>query len=145
MKNYISLNNLKKNVHLLGYVSHGLKLIKLLHQHQYFILPSIVDFQGVHDVHPNVIKEAMSAGLLCITSRLGGIDEIIVNGKNAFLINKPTPKNIAKMIDYVQSLPLSQKKSLSLHARQTILKQHLQENICSQLKDIFSKYTNEKK
>lgn len=144
LETYISKNNLQKNIKLLGFIDHGPRLINLLHQHQYFILPSITDSEKVHDVHPNVVKEAMSCGLIVITSRLGGITEIINNTKNAFLINKISPKNIAKIIKIVHHLSPSQKNNVSQSARQTILKNHQQEKICLQLKQIFSNYINEK-
>ena len=144
LETYISKNKLKNNIHLLGYLGHDSNLIKLLNQHQYFILPSIIDSQKVHDVHPNVVKEAMSAGLITITSQLGGITEIINHSQNSFLINKPTPQNIAKIIKSIHHLPLSQKIKISQLARKTILHQHQQEKICLQLKNIFSKYFDEK-
>jgi len=140
IKTYIFKNNLQKNIKVLGFIDHGPKLIKLLHQHQYFILPSVIDSQKVHDVHPNVVKEAMSSGLIVITSRLGGITEIINDKENAFLIDKITPINIAKIIKTIHSLPISQKNIISLKARQTIIKNHQQEKICRQLKQIFSNY-----
>lgn len=144
LETYISKNNLQKNIKLLGFVDHGPKLIKLLHQHQYFILPSVIDSQKVHDVHPNVVKEAMSCGLIVITSQLGGITEIISHSKNGFLINKITPNNIAKIIKTIHLLSPSQKNNISQSARQTILKNHQQEKICLQLKQIFSTYIDEK-
>lgn len=142
LEEYIFKNKLQKNIKLLGYIGHEAKLIKLLHQHQYFILPSVTDSQKVHDVHPNVVKEAMSLGLITITSRLGGITEIINDKKNAFLIDKITPENIAKTIKTVYLLPTTQKNKISQLARQTILKNHQQEKICQQLKQIFSNYIN---
>jgi len=144
LKNYIQKNKLQNNIHLTGYIGHNSQLIKLLHQHQYFILPSIVDSQNIHDVHPNVIKEAMSCGLIVITSRLGGITEIIRHRQNAFLINKVTSANIAKIIITVHSLSPQKKAKISISARQTILKYHQQKYICRQLKQIFVTSINEK-
>lgn len=144
LEKYISENNLENNIQLLGFIGHGPKLIKILHQHQYFILPSVTDSQKVHDVHPNAVKEAMSCGLIVITSRLGGISEIINDTKNAFLVNKVTPKNLAKIIKIIHSLPVSQKNGISQKARQTIMQNHQQEKICSELKNIFLKYSCEK-
>lgn len=142
LERYIKKNHLEKNIHLLGFISHNPKLIKLLHQHQYFILPSIIDSQNIHDVHPNVIKEAMSTGLITITSQLGGITEIIKNSYNGFLIDKITPKNLAKHIKLIHLLSKAQKITISQQARLTILKDHQQEHICSQLQQIFLNYIN---
>lgn len=145
LQNFINQNNLKKNVNLFGYIGHQTKLISLLHQHQYFILPSIRDSQNIHDVHPNVVKEAMSCGLITITSKLGGITEIIKNKQNAFLIKKITSKNLATIITLVHSLPPKEKINISRRARLSILNHHQQEKVCSQLKQIFTQYLYEQK
>jgi len=144
LETYILNNNLEKNIKLLGFISHGPKLIKIIHKHQYFILPSVTDSQKVHDVHPNVVKEAMSSGLIVITSNLGGISEIINNKENGFLVNKITPKNLAKIIKIIHSLTTSRKIEISDKARLTIVKSHQQKEICSELKNIFLKYFSEK-
>ncbi|HBP51350.1 MAG: Glycosyl transferase group 1 [Candidatus Shapirobacteria bacterium GW2011_GWE1_38_10] len=144
LENYILKNNLQNNIHLTGAIGHNSKLIKLLHRHQYFILPSIVDSQNNHDVHPNVIKEAMSSGLITITTRLGGITEIIHDSQNGFLINSATLSNICKIIKKVYLLPKSQKINISDSARQTILQHHQQVDICGQLKQVFSDQIHEK-
>jgi glycosyltransferase involved in cell wall biosynthesis len=144
LQNYISKNNLQNNILLAGAIGHNSKLIKLLHHHQYFILPSIVDSQNNHDVHPNVVKEAMSSGLIIITTRLGGITEIIHNSQNGFLINSVTVPSLCKAIKKVYSLPKSQKIKISNSARQTIFKHHQQTYLCSQLKQIFSDQIDEK-
>lgn len=144
LEKYLHQNKLQKNVHLLGSIPHSPHLIKLLHQHQYFILPSILDSQKNHDVHPNVVQEAMSTGLISITSNLGGITEIIKDSQNAFLIKKVNPTNIAQIIIKIHSLSKSQKQKISLSAHNTILKEHHQKYICSQLKKIFISHLNEK-
>lgn len=144
LQNYISKNNLQKNVHLTGAIGHNSKLISLLHRHQYFILPSLTDSQNNHDVHPNVVKEAMSSGLITITTRLGGITEIIKDSQNGFLISSATVPNICKTIQKVHFLPKSQKIKISNSARQTILKHHQQTSLCGHLKQIFLDYIHEK-
>jgi colanic acid/amylovoran biosynthesis glycosyltransferase len=141
---YISQNNLSKNIHLQGFISHSPKLIRLLNQYQYFILPSIVDSNKVHDVHPNVIKEAMSCGLIPITSQLGGIDEIINNKQNGFLLKNVTPVNIAKIIGKIHLLKNKTKSDISRNARQTIITLHQQNQICGQLANIFLAAVDEK-
>lgn len=145
LQEFINQNKLQKNIHLYGFIGHQPKLISLLHRHQYFILPSIRDSQNNHDVHPNVVKEAMSCGLITITSKLGGITEIIKDTQNAFLIKKVTPKNLATTIDKIHLLSSKQKILISQRARQTILNYHQQKIICSKLKQIFSLYLYEQK
>lgn len=144
LKKYIIENNLEDNINLLGFIGHDSKLIKIIHRHQYFVLPSVIDSHKVHDVHPNVIKEAMSCGLIVVTSHLGGITEIIDDNKNAFLVKEITPENLVNIIKIIHSLPITKKNRISREARKTILKSHQQEKICLELKNIFLNYYSEK-
>lgn len=141
---YIRNNNLQKNIILLGALKQDKKFIKIIQNHNYFILPSIVDSQKIHDVHPNVVKEAMSCGLLTITSLLGGIDEIIKNNQNGFLIKNPTSQNISNIILKIHALNEKEKTTISQNTRKTILDFHQQEKICQKLKEIFLNQINEK-
>lgn len=144
LQDYVLNNNLKNNIHFTGFIGHNSKLIKLMHQYQYFILPSVIDSQNNHDVHPNVVKEAMSSRLITITSRLGGITEIINNSQNAFLIDHITPLNISNTIKRIHFLPKYQKIKIANSARLTILQHHQQKYICGQLKQIFIDQIHEK-
>ncbi|MBP9817560.1 glycosyltransferase [Candidatus Shapirobacteria bacterium] len=137
---YIIDNKLQKNIKLLGFVPHGPELLKIIHQHQYFILPSIVDSQKVHDVHPNVVKEAMACGLITITSQLGGINEIIQNKFNGFIINRINAKNIAKKISQIHHLSRIKKTNISHQARLEILHNHQQQKVCQKLINVFFRF-----
>jgi colanic acid/amylovoran biosynthesis glycosyltransferase len=140
LQNYIKNNRLVNNVKLTGFMGHTPQLIRLMQTHDYFVLPSITDFRKVHDVHPNVVKEAMSCGLITITSNLGGIKEIIIDKSNGFLVNKITPYNLTEIIKTVHSLSSLEKIKISAAARLTILKNHQQKNVCFQLKQISIRY-----
>lgn len=131
---------LEKEVTLLGALPHG----KLL-QHEYqqadiFILPSIQDTEGVHDVHPNVVKEAMSSGLIVITTKLGGIDEVINNEVDGLLIEAATPEMIANSVMKVLQLSLQKQSQLRSLAREKIQKKYDANSITSMLVKTFKKY-----
>lgn len=57
-----------------------------------FILPSTIEGFGM------VFLEAMNYGLPVIGSNVGGIPEIIDDGKNGFLVDPENPKEIAEKI-----------------------------------------------
>jgi glycosyltransferase involved in cell wall biosynthesis len=64
----------------------------ILSHYSVFILPS--KFEGL----PISILEAISSGLVVVASNVGGIPEIIEDGKTGFLIDGYSPENIAKTL-----------------------------------------------
>jgi glycosyltransferase involved in cell wall biosynthesis len=77
---YDSLKTLSlksKNILLLGYKEN---IDEYLRASDIYVLPSLGEGQ------PNSLLEAMSCGLACIATNIGGISEIIKNNENGFLI-----------------------------------------------------------
>jgi glycosyltransferase involved in cell wall biosynthesis len=64
-----------------------------------FVYPSV--WQEVFGIS---IVEAMAHGLPCIANNVGGIPEIIEDGKNGFLTKKPTSEGLAEAIRRVTAL-----------------------------------------
>ena len=60
-----------------------------------FVLPSL------SEGFPNVVLQAMAAGLPIIASKVGGLPEIIEEGGNGFLVE---PKNAAQIADRISQL-----------------------------------------
>ena len=56
---------------------------------------------------PNVVKEAMLAGCICIVSNTPVIDELIEDGKTGFIIEE---KNYALIPDLISSLKKKKKE-----------------------------------
>jgi glycosyltransferase involved in cell wall biosynthesis len=74
-----------------GWVS-GEKKTTLLQESDVYVLPSY--FEAM----PLSILEAMSYGLPVIATTVGGVPEIVKNGKNGFLITPGDKKELAKSI-----------------------------------------------
>nr|WP_221237163.1 glycosyltransferase [Roseospira goensis] len=51
-----------------------------------FVLPCRIDADGDRDGLPNVLMEAQSQGLACLSTRLSGIPELIVDGETGVLV-----------------------------------------------------------
>lgn len=66
---------------------------------------------------PNVIKEAMLAGCICITTRSPGIEELICHGKTGFLVDG---EDLSSVIRTIQLLTPNDKEEMRLLARKTI-------------------------
>lgn len=85
---------LNKHVEVLGWVS-GDEKVKLFNECDVYVLPSY------NEGLPMAILEAMSLGKCVISTKVGGIPELINNGENGFIIqpgNKPELKNVLAKI-----------------------------------------------
>ena len=63
-----------------------------------FVLPSIVAQDGDRDGLPNVLMEAQSQGLACISARLPAIAELVTDGTNGVLVDPGDAVTLAAMI-----------------------------------------------
>lgn len=134
---------LTKEILFLGAIPHNNKLVKHLSSADVFVLPSVIDEKNDRDMQPNAIKEAMSVGLLVITSNLGGIEEVIENGKNGFLLNEVSVESIAKLIIEVHSLETTKKNKIIRRARKKIVLNYEIDKIIKNLISLFNIYVEE--
>lgn len=58
-----------------------------------------------NECFPLVLLEAMEYGLPCISTNEGGIPEIILDGKNGFLVNKKSPDELFNKISFLIENP----------------------------------------
>jgi glycosyltransferase involved in cell wall biosynthesis len=81
-------------VWLLGLLAQG-EMRRRLAQTDVFALASRVDENGACDVLPTVILEAMAAGHPVVSTRLGGIPELVVDGTTGVLVPPGDPTSLA--------------------------------------------------
>ncbi len=140
LEKQIRKRHLSRDVSLMGALPHNRELQDILRSAEIFILPSVQDKEGVHDVHPNALKEAMACGLIVITTRLGGVDEVISDGQDGFLIESADARHIADKVNEVLQLSVQQRQGIRVLARQKILQQFSDTQVTEQLFSFFSKY-----
>lgn len=63
-----------------------------------FILPCTVDERGYHDNLPVALMEAMACGLPVVSTRLGGIPELVVDGVTGFLARPGDADDLAGVL-----------------------------------------------
>jgi len=82
---------------LSGNKSH-LEISKAMQETDIFMMPYIIGKHGECEGLPNVLKEAQATGLPVISTSIGGIPEVVQDGKTGFLIKeKDIPDLIQKL------------------------------------------------
>ena len=56
------------------------RMIELLREYQYFVMTS--DYEGLS----NALLEAMMSGMTCISTAWGGVEDVIIDGVNGYLV-----------------------------------------------------------
>jgi colanic acid/amylovoran biosynthesis glycosyltransferase len=83
-----------------------------------FVLPSVADPDGGMDNLPTVIMEAMAAGLPVISTRIGGIPEMVIENETGFLVQPGDAVALAGVIEKViNDRSLAQKLGLAGYER----------------------------
>ncbi|TET64330.1 MAG: glycosyltransferase family 1 protein [Candidatus Stahlbacteria bacterium] len=88
----------KENIIFLGWRDDAAKIISA---YDVFVLPSLNEGMG------RVLVEAMALGKPIVASNIGGIPDLVIHGKNGFLVPPKNPKELAK---YIQILLEDEKK-----------------------------------
>ncbi len=102
--------------------------LSLLKQHRILVQPSVIAKGGDHDGIPSVILEGMARGLTVIGSKIGGIPEVIEDGKNGFLVPANDPMALAECIEKV-FMTQDIHRRISHAARSTILEHYDVKNL----------------
>ena len=92
LRYHIKKNAVETLIHLKGFTMNPQDILP---NYSIFVLPS--KFEGL----PFAILEAIEAGLIVVASNVGGIPEIIEDGKTGFLIDGYSPESIAHAITRV--------------------------------------------
>jgi colanic acid/amylovoran biosynthesis glycosyltransferase len=66
-----------------------------------FVLPSVPDPGGGMDNLPTVIMEAMATGLPVVSTRIGGIPEMVVDNETGFLVQ---PNDVMALADVIEKV-----------------------------------------
>ncbi len=99
------------NVEFMGYKS-GNELFDIVRDAAYVVVPSQWE-----ENNPMTIIEAYSHGIPVLGSRMGGIPEIIEEGRTGFIFTPFDSHDLARAIDTAMQLPAEQHRDLCHHAR----------------------------
>ncbi len=110
IKDYIINNDLEEYVTFHGWIKRD-KVPLFLSQIKFFVLPSLTE--GL----PNALIEAMGCGCCVISTKVGGIPNLIESGKEGFLIENNHPISIYNIIMDMRNYNLAK---ISENARKKI-------------------------
>ena len=85
----------------------------------YYTMADLVVMPSHTEGSPNVLLEAMAAGVPIIATAVGGVPEIVENEKQALLVEKRNPAALARAIDQLLN-DANMRNRLSEAARQSI-------------------------
>lgn len=95
MKNFVRENNLQEKIKIYGEVSYE-KIPQIYKENDIVVFPSIIG-----EAFGRVALEAMASGKVVIASKIGGVVDIIEDGKNGLLV-KPGDKE--ELINIIKTL-----------------------------------------
>ena len=127
LKSKIEELGLKNKVFLVGKIQDASKYLKAF---DIFILPS------VKEGSPWTILEAMSAKLPIIATTVGGIPEMIEDGKSGLLVSPRDSKKLAKAINEILT-NYSLQNQLSIGAHQKVLFSFDQEKMIKKIEGVL--------
>ena len=70
-----------------------------------FVLPSKISADGDRDGLPNVLMEAQSQGLACLSTRISGIPELIIHGETGWLVEQRDSTELAGALQELITQP----------------------------------------
>lgn len=74
-------------------------IIPRLHAAAVFALPCVIEKDGGMDNLPTVIMEAMAASLPCVSTRLAGVPEMVIEGETGLLVESGDVEGTARAIE----------------------------------------------
>ena len=104
---------------------------QLMLQSDLFLLPSVEE--GV----ANVVLEAMSLQKIVITTNCGGMEEVVNDGVNGFIVPIRNPGAIAQKIIEISTLSQIQVNEIAAKAREKIEAIHSEEKMVEDMKSLY--------
>lgn len=109
---------------------------KAMQQAAVLVLPSVEE--GI----ANVVLEAMALGTLVVTTDCGGMDEVIEQGVNGFLVPVRAPKALAESLLEVMRVSKDQKARILANAKATIAQQHTRSKMVQDMEALYQNVMN---
>lgn len=120
--------SLADRVTMLG---HRNDVLELLQQSDALVLSSATE--GM----PNVIMEAMACGLPVVATDVGGVSDLVVNGRNGFVAQARDPIALASAMIRLANSSTIERHRMGEHGRRLICEQFSVDRICDNWEDLL--------
>lgn len=100
----IAAADLSDFVEITGYVSKG-RVQELMSRSRICCLPAVIASNGDTDGVPFVLMEAMAMARPCVSTSIGGIDEVIRDGKDGFIVQQRDAEELADALETLLTNP----------------------------------------
>ncbi|HTO36115.1 MAG TPA: glycosyltransferase family 4 protein, partial [Flavobacterium sp.] len=110
---------------------------KIIFESDLVLLPSVEE--GI----ANVVLEAMQIGTLVLSTDCGGMNEVIENGKNGFIVPGRNPEKMAEAIQKIILLSENERQKITLEAQKTINQNHTDTKMVSDMISLYKTVLNQ--
>ena len=84
----------------------------------------------------------MALGTLVISTDCGGMNEVILDGKNGFLVPVRDAESMALALEKASDLTLTSYQEITKNARKTIENQHSHKKMINEMEDFYLNVLN---
>lgn len=115
----------------------GNQVVALLHEADVYIQPGIVAADGTREGQGVAVAEAQATGLPVVASRVGGIPEMVEEGKSAYLVE---PANQSELVEQIARLlhDADLRQRMGAAGREFVEKKLNQENLANDWISIYN-------
>ncbi|WP_298368912.1 glycosyltransferase family 4 protein [uncultured Lutibacter sp.] len=112
------------------------EVLKKISMSNVLLLPSVEE--GI----ANVVLEAMALGTLVVSTDCGGMDEVLTNNENGFIVPIRDAEAMAEALHTVSDLSLENYNKITKAARAFIEKQHSHKKMIQEMNELYKQVIN---
>lgn len=127
---------LEKNILLLGQKEN---ISEYLNASDVFVMPSL--WEGL----PIALLEAMACGLPVVATRVGGVPEVVEDGKSGFLVELKNPRGLAEKIIKTLEMSEEERKKMGERGRKIVEKKFSIEQMVKEYENLYQELLEKNK
>ncbi len=128
LRGWVAKENLASRIHFGGRRS---DVPSLLQASELFVLPSL--WEGL----PNVVLEAMAAGIPVVASRVEGVSDLLVDGRTGLIVPPNSAVLLSKAIEQVLADP-AQARKMARNAQHIVQERFAWQHVIDQYEQLYS-------